>query len=720
MPLDQFMIAPFSTGLETDVKPFLVPEDAFVKLQNAYIFRGRVVKRFGSVLMNGTVDADVQQLSSRLRVKVGTTDGAGAITNTAPGAIFKIGQMFSIGDEMFTVTTIGVPAAMLINGAATLATFNTTSGAVVITGADALTDLFFYSSEPVMGLITYQVETINDEPLYAFDTQFAYQYAGGAWSRLGTGIWTGTNSEFFWGSTYRGSTADTAILFVTNFNTTDQIQYWDAAAWANLNPAFNVGGDTIETARIVIPFKDRLVLLNTIENIAAADKTFVNRCRFSQNGSPLAADAWREDVPGRGGYLDAPVKEAIITAALIKDRLIVFFESSTWELVYTGNEILPFRWQQINAELGVESTFSPVLFDKVVLGVGNVGIHACNGANVERIDEKIPQAVFEIHNGNEGVNRVYGIRDYNTEMVYWTFPSSKDDPTYPTRVLVYNYKNGSWAFNDDSITCFGYYQNQSDITWISKDEAWYELGDTWNSGVNQSEFRQVIAGNQEGFVFIVSPGTGRNAPALQITNITTPANVVTIVAIDHNLTIEDYIYINHVDGTLNVNDSVYKVSTVIDKDTITIVEPSAIGTYTGAGTISRVSKLDILTKRYNFYQKQGKNLYIPKIDFYVDRTEDGEFTVDVSTSSSNRSLLEDGLVSGATLGDNSVETRAYDSIPYEATQERIWHPFYPQADGESIQLRLYFSDDQMKDTEIAWSAFELNAMSFYAKSLSRM
>lgn len=722
MPLDQFMITPLSTGLETDVKPFLIPEDAFAKLQNAYVFRGRVRKRFGSFLMQGStaVDSDIAQLSSRLRINVGTTDGSGNISTTVPGAVFKIGQMFSIGEEMFTVKETGTPGTMLISGAATVATYNTTSGAVVINGADAATDCYFYPAEPVMGLVTYEVETINDEPLYAFDTQFAYQYTSGAWARLGTGLWTGSNSEFFWGTTFRGSTADAAILFVTNFKIADGIQYWDTAAWATLNPAFNAAGDTIETSRIILPFKDRLILLNTVENIAAADTNFINRCRFSQNGSPLAADAWREDTPGKGGYLDAPVKESIITASLIKDRLIVFFESSTWELVYTGNEILPFRWQQINAELGVESTFSPVLFDKVVLGVGNVGIHACNGANVERIDEKIPQAVFEIHNGNEGVNRVYGIRDYTTEMVYWTFPSAKDDPTYPTRVLIYNYKNGSWAFNDDSITCFGYFQNQNDITWQSVNDTWQESTSIWASGILQSQFRQVVAGNQEGFTFIVSPDTTRNSPALQITNITYPASVLTLYVRDHNLTIEDYVIIENVQGTTNINDTIYKVDSIVDANNITLVDPNVTGTYTGGGTIARVSKIDILTKRYNFYLKQGKNLYIPKIDFYLDRTEEGEFTVDVSTSSSNRSLLEDGAVSGALLGSNIIETRAYPSIPYEATQERVWHSLYPQAEGETIQLRLHLSDDQMKDSSIAWSDFELNGISFYAKSLSRL
>ena len=52
-----------------------------------------------------------------------------------------------------------------------------------------------------------------------------------------------------------------------------------------------------------------------------------------------------------GGYIDASTEEQIVSAEFIKDRLIVYFERSTWELAYTGNEVLPFVWQKINTEL---------------------------------------------------------------------------------------------------------------------------------------------------------------------------------------------------------------------------------------------------------------------------------------------------------------------------------------------------------------------------------
>ena len=44
---DRFLIAPQSTGLERDVESWLLPEDAYSTLEDAYLFRGRLKKRFG-------------------------------------------------------------------------------------------------------------------------------------------------------------------------------------------------------------------------------------------------------------------------------------------------------------------------------------------------------------------------------------------------------------------------------------------------------------------------------------------------------------------------------------------------------------------------------------------------------------------------------------------------------------------------------------------------
>ncbi len=729
MATDRFLIAPINSGLETNLKPFLIMDDAFSRLENAYVFRGRLRKRFGTTLMDNTSNP----LNSRLRINLGNLGASPSTLNLPAGATqLAIGQIFSIGSNIFTVYQLGPGVATLTTNGSITATINSTvnPNTVTFTGGTPGTAVFWYPALPVMGLIQYETNNINNEPTYAFDTKFAYQYTGGAWSRLGTAVWTSTNSQFMWGSTYRGIFIFEKYLFVTNNNTTDNIKYWDGATWTTIAPVFDAAGNNIRAALIVVPFQNYLLLMNTTENIGGTNRVFVNRVRYSQQGDPTAADAFRADIPGKGGRIDnTSTQEAIISCEFIKNRLIVFFERSTWELVYTSNQVQPFIWQQINTELGAESTFSVVPFDKVALAIGDVGVHACNGSNVERIDQKIPDSVFQIHNGNEGPQRVYGIRDYYTEMVYWTFPSEVAT-TYPNRVLVYNYQNGSWAFNNDTFTVFGYFQQQPNLTWATATQTWAQANQAWNAGTNQSNTRTILAGNQEGFVLQIDTDTPRNAPSLQITNITKVllADPIVLTVIEHNLIAGDYIYIENIPaltGFSGLNGTIYQVVSVT-ATTITIIDGGIPGgeVYVGGGTIARVSNINIYTKQYNPYDKLGRNVYLSKVDFLVDRTENGQLTVDYFSSSSTVSSLTDGFT--VIQGDGVLDTTPYALYPLEKYQDRLWHTSYLSGEGECIQLRIYMSDDavllpdetQIRNSEIAFSEFELNAFILHTQPTS--
>lgn len=807
MAIDRFFIAPYdqNSGLQTNVRPWLIPDEAFASLSNAYVFRGRVRKRFGSRYFLDN------PLLSRFRTAisggsgVGTTDGSGDATATVPGGVGAVGQWFSIGTKLYTVSALGTPATLLFaTGDATVATFNTSTGVYTFTGAPASMQVYWYPGYPAMGLLTYETSAIDNEITIGFDTKYSYIYNGG-WNSISSGAstWTGNDHQFFWGTTWTGVNASSTAFFVTNFNTTDGIRWYatsnttwtqaifnydttaigttdGAGAAAGTAPgtswyigqSFIIGntlftatassgaltvtsltssaavgtgtfntangaytftgasastsiqfsdGNVVNTAAIIVVFKNRLLLFNTVEN----GLSYPNRCRFSQIGSPLDPAAWFQNVPGRGGAIDAPTVESINTVEFVKDRLIVFFEKSTWEVVYTGNQVLPFTWQQINTELGAESSFSVVPFDKVALCIGNVGIHACNGSNVERIDDKIPDQVFTISNADNGVYRVYGIRDYFVEQVYWTYPSTdtSSQSYFPNKVLVFNYKTGTWALNDDSITCFGYFNPQNGITWSNTDITWDDPV-SWDSDEVQLLFRQVIAGNQQGFTFICDADIPRNAAVLQISAITTtPATHLTII--NHTLDEGDYIYIEGCafNGGSGLNGLIYQVITVTNANEIDIGPLAPFtGTYAGGGRVSRVSKIDIQTKEYNFYAKDGRNAYISKIDFMVDKTGSGQLTVNFYDSTSVSPILQDGLANGVTIGTGVLETFPYtlaNGVPapveFEANQIRLWHPVYFLAEGQVVQMQLTMNDAQMTNVALRSQDFQLHAMCIYAQ-----
>lgn len=765
MPLDRFLIAPISSGLQTNLRPWLIPDDAFQYLENAYVFRGRVRKRFGSRLMG------LNQYMSRLRINIGTV-----ASHTIPGGSTQlaIGQAFSVGTDIFTVYQLGAGVATLSTNSGVSAVIDSTSNpnTITFTGESGGATVYYYPALPVMGFTQYEQGAINNHPSYAFDTQFAYVFTPNVgWNRSGTGSspeWNGDDLNFFWTCNWKGITDNVVAMFVTNFQVTNpngvgtatDDPLWatqDGSTWSAFIPYFLPNGGApstgafVETCRIIVAFKDRLVLLNTIENDGGmslgTNSWYPQRCRYSFNGSPFATNAWYEpnqqdssgNIAAGAGFIDAATDEQIISCEFIKDRLIVYFERSTWELVYTGNEVLPFIWQKINTELGSQSTFSTVPFDKAILTIGQTGVHACNGANVERIDNKIPDEIFEFETENDATLRTFGIRDYYTELVYWTFQSDLDQPTqnFPNQLLVYNYQNDSWGIFDDCITAFGYFEQQTTVTWASSTPLmWGEANFSWNSGVISGNQREILAGTPEGFVFILDDDVSRNAPSMQITNMSIAVTgIITLTIINHNLSQipsqlpadQDYILLENIVAdapTMAVlNGTIWPVWSVTDDDTIQINTYGLVtsGNYMGAGTATRVSNIQIYSKQWNPYVDDGRNFALQKIDFGVKRTGNGQITVDYYPSATEVSMIQGGTASTAIMGTSVLQTTPYEAIyyPLEQYQERLWHPIYFQSFGECIQIVMYLSQQQMTNPAIALEDFELEALILFTQPTSQ-
>lgn len=760
MAYDRFLIAPLQSGLITDVPAWQIPEDAFQKLSNAYIHKGVVRKRFGSRLVGGTtLPSMLDQLASRLRVNIGTTDAVGYLTGVAPGVLFNMGQMFSIGDEIFTVNADGSPVVMLTTGASTTHTFNTTTGVYEFDGAAGLTLAYWYPSHPVMGFAVdyYRTMAFDMRTSYAFDLQFIYRYSiAGFWNREGSVVLSGDDSNFVMSANWTGRTLGEKALFISNFKaapgtpppaTNDPMYVYRNSAWAEFRPVFrvlaNVADGYVASAKLIIPFKNRLLLLNTVEVDVAGGpvgKWYPNRCRFSHNGVPFPADvpnnvasavssAWLEGSQvwtigattrksDGAGWIDAPTTEEIVAAEFIKDRLIVYFEKSTWELAYTGNQVLPFVWQQINTEIGCVSSMSPVPFDKAVLAVGENEIHGCSGSNVSSVSQKISDDILDIRVTEK--YRITGIKDDFTEVVYWAYPSigaHTSSSIYPNKVFIYNYVSDSWGTADDVITAFGYFEGEEGIDWEGTELRWREINFLWRTGTTQNKYRNVIAGNQQGFVFICDSDISVNEGVMQVTNIGYIGTGIRCTIRDHTLNNGDFIRFMDLSGVALTGDGIYRIA-VVDADTIIVYGTVLTGVYRGGGRAARVSRIDILSKQWNFYVDKGSNFFLAKIDFAVQKTDGGAITVDYFPSSTEQSATASAYATGSILGNGMLQTYPFDLYPLEQAQKRLWHPVYFQTEGECVQIRLVLDNDQMLSREITSSDFRLEGLVVHARKTS--
>lgn len=839
--MSTFAVVNLRDGTRRDVKSFLVDNDSFPVLENAFLYRGRIQRR--SCFSPIGIDTS----TGRLRWQIGTT-GASPFTYTLPDIPITTGiAQFTIGSVTFTDPGGASPVNLLSSDVSYTGTLNRTTGALSLTHpAIAATAVYYYPSLPVMGLRTREQSAINDERLLGFDTRYSYLFdtATNEFTAANTYkttnavfTWNGTSADQFWSTNYTGSlfatnnitglnaftisagtdaipsvitigaghnvqqndivmilntsTGNTlngrtfqvsavAAATITINNTVapgggaynsgyvvllnrkavstgaavvtngDGIKFYDDNGWVNFYPPLNSATPqrVLRGGLIILPYKGRLVVLNTYESSSTNSAVnYAQRARWCQVGTPYFTednaatpveylvptnqsanyDSWFDATPGKGGFIDAPTNEAIVSAEFIKDTLVVYFERSTWQLVYTFNETLPFVWQKINTELGTESTFSVVPFDEGVFGVGGYGIISCNSTNVVRIDQKIPDEVFSIQNSNNGVKRVSGIRDYNSQLVYWSYPVRVDedgqsfpyDLTYPNQVLVYNYLDGSWAEFDDSFTCFGYWQRTAGASWASLVQSWESTSFSWDSQFFEAKYPEVVAGNQRGFVMLYNQlqVKGLNSPSLPINQY----SGLTITCPDHNLTNGDYVYITGCTGFTTNNGTISQIGNVTTStfDLTTSGITSATG-YTGAGLITVIPNIYILTKEFNPFYENGLGVSFDKLELFMDRTTEGEFTIGVNIDDNISAPVQSMTATTAPELMGTLTSPPPAAAPLQSSQQKIWHRLYPNVDGSFFQLVCTLSDAQIRDLNIASSNIGIHGLIFYVAPRGRL
>lgn len=787
MSFKPFYISSFEqeSGESQYFEPFLIPEKAFQKLEDAVCWRGRILKRPGSrflgrlrrevlttTLTNQALGATYDVVDILSDAAIDLRAPAGALPETyaeiEPGSVSITVGGVTFSDSNLDGVLVGVPGTNsgtinYVTGALHL-DFDPLNPIVVATNVDIT--FFYFPALPVMGLQRRESSSINDEQPIAFDTKYAYTISGTKFVELPSVAATTWNSDdwnLFWAHNYYINTTG-RLYWVTNNNvgaTPDPIRYYDGSTWTTFNPLLDGAGNRLQQCKVLISYKNRLIAMNTWEGNALPGTNYPNKIRWSANGDPTGANAWRENIVGQGGYLVAPTNEAIISAAFIRDTLLVKFERSSWKIVYTGNENLPFVFQKINTDLGCESPFSLVTFDKGVLAVGDKGITVDDSVNVARIDRSVPNVVFNIRNDENGNERVYGTRDFVSELTYWSYPdgsTSGPKPKFPNKVLVYNYINETWAKFNDSYTCYGDFQKLQNLTWADyadpHSEQWQMLNFPWNSGVSDALFPDKIGGNQQGFVSVITTAIdpqAANDTSLAIFAIDGTSVPCKITVPNHNLETGDFIKIagiigdgggsgtnpnvlNNVPLSSSGSNLIFQVL-YVNKDELALYKlesgsfvpvdiggASYTGTYIGSGEVAILNKFDIITKEFSPFYVEGGQCRLGYVDFFLDRTEAGQFTANIFVDSSP--YLSMNRDTTALVGTNVVSTAPENLslIPYQELQAKIWHRVFAQTISQNFTIELTISDEQMADSEIDASSFDftLHAMAFYLSQNARL
>lgn len=614
-------ITGFQSGLVESRENFLLPNDAYPSLRNAYVWRERIRRKQGCVLL-GRLRRD------QVDISIGNTNVSGGIA-TFLNALLGLGSTATIvpGSVTVKIPAAGLtyvesspPDGDLSAGGLNVATINYATTQLQVTtdpsigaGVPVTVTFSYYPGLPVMGIRTREQEnSLNDETVF-FDQVYAYVFNGSTdafeefipgttWNASGEGV---DGVSFFWSTNYWVSqstipgtatplfTTDNRKLFWVTNNTgqfgalADPPRITDGTTWVdfvdNATPSNTPWAQIDATTYLfnwlsMLPFRGRMLTFNTWEGTTAGNALhYSNRIRWSTIGNPFipydngppAKGSWRDDIRGQGGFLDIPTSEDIVSIGFVRDNLVIYCERSTWQLRYTGRSIAPFQIERVNSELGGEGPFSAVQFDTSLIGIGDKGIVECDSYKSERIDIKVLDFVFEIQNPNNGNVRVHGIRDFINRLAYWTVPITAEydgmvpdaSQIFPNIRLVYNYENDSWAIFEDSYTALGNFQPMENRTWLNTDLTWIEADFSW-IGAQQTGLPAIVGGNQQGYIEYLDQATVDDV-TLSITGVQPNTNLPTVITSpNHNLTTDMVIGIQDIPvGTpyASLNGGVYGI-----------------------------------------------------------------------------------------------------------------------------------------------------------------
>lgn len=667
-----------SGGLVEERQNFLLPDDAYPVLQNAYVWREKLVRKKGYQLLG--------RLERTITGALGNTDTMGnflgnivSILSLEPTSSITPGTFVAlVGGNTYTEPSPPT-GLLLVNGvpAPGGSFINYATGQVgLVTGivnSPINITVGYFPGLPVMGIRIQEIRNSGNDQTIFFDQKYAYIYnsSTAAFQEFIPGTtWNAHNgnvsaTDFFWSTNYwvsdstNFSTSNFKLFWVTN-NTgqfgsqADPIRITDGTTWRDFSPANGYGRidstNYLLQCLAILPFRGRLLMFNTWEGPSyASGVNYFNRIRWSTIGNPFipysagppATGSWRDDIRGQGGFLDIPTSEDIISVGFVRDNLVIYCERSTWQLRYTGRSIAPFQIERVNSELGAQGPFSTIQFDTSLLAIGDKGIIECDSYKAERIDIKIPDIVYRFQNLNNGRFRVHGIRDFVNRLAYWTFPDAADNSIFPTQRLVYNYESDNWAIFNDSLTSIGTYQPQSNRTWLNTNVPWIECNFSWIDQVAQSPV--ILGGNQQGYIEYLDELTV-NDVSLYISAITGNATAgppvtgtaTNITSPNHNMQTGFVVQISGIPtGTpySNLNGGVFGIVVQdVNNFLLYTYNPQSMrfstpqldvpgsNPYIGLGQIAIRENFNITSKKFNFLD-QGQSVQIGYLDILMASTE---------------------------------------------------------------------------------------------------
>lgn len=487
---------------------------------------------------------------------------------------------------------------------------------------------------------TITVTGANTFQLNVDTTAYGVYTAGGVVEK----VYTGNNRNFWSWVNYADGSGNPRLIFTNN---KDQVQYYaphlsppigdyvnypTAAA-----PEFFMETDaavpapiTSIVALLVFEYKDRLLMLRTTENGVVKPK------RIRVSGTGAQSDDFRTTATG-AGFIDIPDGSWIQGAAFNRDDLIIFTETSTWVLKYTGNDTTPFVIDKIDESRGSQAAFSAITYLNRTTAASTRGLIITDGYRVERSDDNIPDFSFnEIDPGNFDLCFAGTVDADRDHYLLYPPPGQIAGQEKSLRILVTNYEEDNYAIYRIPISCMGTFAQAFDTIWsdLSVFQNWDQFAavyGNWNAFSYSSGNPFSLGGGHRGEVWRLNVSEVEDNPQ-KIRNITVIDSTTIEVTTDWNnyadnlLDEEDegeYIFLTGIEGMIEANNQQYPILSVTNNYTFRLAVPSTVGfsSYTGGGVASRVIPFISLMKKFNPFLDADKKVRCGWLYMYVSTSD---------------------------------------------------------------------------------------------------
>lgn len=509
-----FLVANFRVGLQQNVDPWLVPEEAVTELCNMYLQNGVYCKRPGvsiiaqlGTLCTFKAVADTSSSTpNAFKNPVLSSDQLPFIPHsvrvydTGTGAFL---QAFDDGRGSFKPAFINSSVASHVNYATGEFEIYLTSAPI----GDLYVDVHLATDQPTRFLGNLKrtdeinlLVAIGAKRLSSFRATTRY-FANVANSQGAFDVFSGSNT--FSSCEYLDTLwlCDNSILSsgVGGVKCFDGNQVIDPTL--NLNDPSSANAVAIKGALLCFVYKERIVLLNTVEG--SQNRRYAQRARYSAPGVlPTTATGWFDaefsGVFNQGGRNDAPTNEAIVTAGFVGETLIVGFESSVYALDATPSPSLPFAWRKITDGKRMIAPHGAVKFDDFVMLVGQDGLFSCDGNRVARMDQRIPNFVYNF--SQSAAPKIYAYRcDYLQQMLL-AYPSL--DSLSNDKILVYNFSDNAYStYNLSAQVMSSYLSDHGKTFGDFYDKTFADLANMkWGDPGFGAQFPSLLIGQQGGVI----------------------------------------------------------------------------------------------------------------------------------------------------------------------------------------------------------------------------